>query len=52
MTDAQKNHAYEMTGAKKIDAFEMTDAQKNHEYEMTGAKSYASIFCAPVISYS
>ena len=38
MTDAQKNHEYEMTGAKKIDAYEMTDAQKNHEYEMTGAK--------------
>ena len=30
MTDAQKNHEYEMTGAqkKKIDAYEMTDAQK------------------------
>ena len=38
MTDAQKNHDYEMTGAKKIDAYEMTDAQKNHDCEMTGAK--------------
>ena len=46
MTGAQKkkSHAYEMTGAQKIDAYkmtmkideyEMTGAQKIHEYEMT-----------------
>ena len=55
LTDAQKNHAYKMTGAqkRKIDAYkmtgaqksheyEMTDAQKNHEYEMTGAQKKKS----------
>ena len=37
MTDAKKNHEYEMTGAKKIDVYEMTGAQKKKidAYEMT-----------------
>ena len=38
MTGAQKIDAYEMTDSQKSHEYEMTGAQKIHEYEMTGAK--------------